>query len=278
MSEFGLISPAICSFRKLRAFRTVSQRRTGKGWNSALDVIQRIHEVHDQGMKGSILEKVIALWTMEGLGVTLGRRFGTASVWTITDIRKECRAIVAVGMGAGVVAAEGFNPKWIFRRSGQKTADEMKSMPYFFEGVGHMIAAQDYGLTRKLLGMPTVVCLSEARFLSSFSPETQARIELGWGRFVYLASWNMTTAIDRIRNRFPGNHFENLKGAAFAYTMINMAAKLKADDWEGKFCPRLGDHEAEQAFILGAASACDFLGKTFIVEGGPVAPMRPAAA
>ena len=245
------INPIVQNWRKLLAFRSVSQRNAVILPSDSGMAIQ-INSIHELGLNRSLDDKTIALWKMEGQGVGLGR-LGRACPH---NVRQEAKPIVHVGIGGGLVAAVGFEPCSLNNEIA-RFAPEFQ--PWCYEGIGHMIGLQNAPLMRRMVGMPRVICPDEKAFLESFAPAERNRIALGLGRLIYFSSWSLVSAIRKIEARGYLDVGWAVYGAAFAYTMVNH----RDFDSVKRTRPVYYSYDVQCAFADGVEGAFLFWKSTF---------------
>ena len=246
------INPIVQNWRKLLAFRSVSQR------NAVLPVFATsaamvINGLYSDGLRGDLDAKTVALWKLEGFGVAMGRDARPVAYCT----PKEAWPILHVGFGGGLVARYGFVPYRLMDQIVSLSHPEF--VQYCWEGVGHMLGLQNAPLMRRMVGMPRVICPDEKAFLESFAPAERNRIALGLGRLIYFSSWSLVSAIRKIEARGYLDVGWAVYGAAFAYTMVNH----RDFDSVKRTRPVYYSYDVQCAFADGVEGAFLFWKSTF---------------
>ena len=221
VSGLDIIPLSTTAWRKLVAFRTVAQKHI-EGTLTQGDYIARWAALQNNARQSSSLtEKTKALWKMEALGVTYGRRTPHAATLADPNLPVEVRPISHVGMGAAAVERAKFDPVRMTELIESLANPDFHLFPY--EQIGAMLAIYEKTIPRILLGLVPLNRPDPVAFIRSFPPEIQRLINHGYGRLLYFNSMSLTAAVRNIASRPYLDPKPAFQGMAFGYLMVNNA-------------------------------------------------------
>ena len=178
---------------RLTAFLKVRQRWTYRRM-TAVQIVERINQVHSKAAIGTIHNKVLALWEMEGLGYAWGAYLDRPE-YLLPVLIESAIPIVLVGYGAGSVAQHGFDsdklryaswksfyPHYMYSWEGD--------YKYFWEGVGHMLylSAGDHWIVARLLGVPIIKNHNAGVWIASLPINHTKSVWFGYNRMHWLST------------------------------------------------------------------------------------------
>ena len=218
-THLDLISLRKTGWRKLLAFRTVSQKKM-EGQLSQEEYIARWSAEQKTAERSKETAVMTAgLWHMESLGVTYAKQTPAGKTLNDPALPLACRPIVHVGMGAGSVEVSNFDPDKITEMI------ESLSNPSFhlfsYESLGAMLGIYEKSLPRIMLGLKPLSRPEPREFIKFFSPEIQRLISHGYGRLLYFNSVNIAATVRNIAARSFLQAPAAVQGMAFGYTMVN---------------------------------------------------------
>jgi hypothetical protein len=220
-THLDLVSLRKTAWRKLLAFRTVSQKRMD-GQLSQEDYIARWsaeQKTAEQSKETAVM--TAGLWRMESLGVTYARQTPAGKTLNDSTLPLACRPIVHVGMGAGSVEVANFDPNKITETIESLSNPSFHLFPY--ESLGAMLGIYEKSLPRIMLGLKPLNRPEPQGFIKCFSAEIQRLISHGYGRLLYFNSMNIAVTVRNIAARPFLQAPAAIQGMAFAYTMVNNA-------------------------------------------------------
>ena len=229
---FPQISAWQASWRKLVAFRTVSQRKQEGPLNTA-SLIEQVVAIQQEGAASQELSvKTAALWKMESLGVTFGRIAHIVDSLSDPSLPPEARPIVHVGMGGAAVELANFDRAEIIRIIDLLAHPDYRLFGY--EQIGAMLGVYEKTAPRLILGLKRLDRPDPAKFIPLFPPEIQRLISHGYGRLLYFNSKDLRAALLNIRKREFLDLLAAVQGMAFGYAMVNhndLGAVLETGDY-----------------------------------------------
>jgi PilZ domain len=217
--KFPQVSAWSANWRKLVAFRTVSQKKqevplTPTGLIGKAAAIQ-----HEAAASPEVSIKTAALWKIESLGVTFGRIAQAGEKLSDPKLPAEARPIMHVGMGGAAVEVANFDAAEITRLIDSMAHPEYRLFGY--EQIGAMLGVYEKAIPRLMLGLKRLNRPDPAQFIPLFPSEVQRLISHGYGRLLYFNSKDLHAALDNIQERKFLDARAAVQGMAFGYTMVN---------------------------------------------------------
>jgi len=206
------------AWRKLHAFRTVSQKKM-EGPLTQADLLSRIAAIQKEAVAGDIAAKTAALWKMESLGVTFARQARPGDTLHDSRLPAEALPITHVGMGAGTVEVVDFDAPRITQVIDSVAHPDYRLFGY--ESLGAMLGVYEKTVPRMMLGLRPLHRPDPAQFISSFPPGVQRLIAHGYGRLLYFNSKHVGAAFRNVRDRTFLEPWAAVQGMGFGYAMVN---------------------------------------------------------
>ena len=219
--DFTQVSSWRANWRKLVAFRTVSQKKQD-GPLTPDSLIAKIATIQKEAAASpAISAKTAALWKMESLGVTFGRVAQPGDTLSDPSLPVEARPIAHVGMGGAAVEVANFDCAEITRVIDSLAHPEYRLFSY--EQIGAMLGVYEKTVPRLMLGLKPLNRPDDTRqFIRSFpDEEVQRLISHGYGRLLYFNSKDIHAAFRNIQKRDFLDLRAAVQGMAFGYTMVN---------------------------------------------------------
>jgi PilZ domain-containing protein len=220
---FPQVSSWSANWRKMVAFRTVSQKRQ-EGPLTPEALIAKVAAIQKEAAATpEISAKTAALWKMESLGVTFGRiaQINAQPGETLNNpsLPSEARPIMHVGMGGAAVEVANFDAAEITRLIDSLAHPQYRLFGY--EQIGAMLGVYEKTVPRMMLGLKKLNRPDPAKFIPLFPNDAQRLISHGYGRLLYFNSKDLDAALDNIRKREFLDRRAAVQGMAFGYAMVN---------------------------------------------------------
>ena len=207
------------AWRKLHAFRTVSQKKM-EGPVTCDALLAQIAAIQREAEAGDITTKTESLWKMESRGVTFGRIARPGDSLQDSRLPAAARPIAHVGMGGAAVEVADFDAAKITERIDSLAHPDYRLFGY--EQIGAMLGVYEKAAPRIMLGLqPLHRPENVAEFMRSFPPEVRRLISHGYGRLLYFNSKHVGAAFRNVRERTFLEPWAAVQGMAFGYAMVN---------------------------------------------------------
>jgi len=206
------------AWRKMHAFRTVSQKKT-EGPLTQDVLLSRIAAIQKEAETGDIAAKTAALWKMESLGVTFARQARPGDSLNDSRLPAAARPIAHVGMGAGTVEVVDFDAPRITQVIDSLAHPDYRLFGY--ESLGAMLGVYEKTVPRVMLGLQPLHRPDPAQFISSFPPEVRRLISHGYGSLLYFNSEHVGAAVRNVKEREFLEPRAAVQGVGFGYAMVN---------------------------------------------------------
>jgi PilZ domain len=217
--SFAQVSAWQASWRKMVAFRTVSQKKQ-EGPLTAEFLIAKVAAIQKEAAASDqISVKTAALWKMESLGVTFGRIAQSGDTLSDPNLPVQARPIVHVGMGGAAVELANFDRAEITRIIDSLAHPDYRLFSY--EQIGAMLGVYEKTVPRLMLGLKRLDRPDPEKFVPLFPREVRRLISHGYGRLLYFNSKDLQAAFENIRKRQFLDLGAAVQGMAFGYTMVN---------------------------------------------------------
>ncbi|MBI3934386.1 MAG: PilZ domain-containing protein [Acidobacteria bacterium] len=217
--DFTQVSSWRANWRKLVAFRTVSQKKQDGPLTPEMLISQIAAIQKEAAASPEVSVKTAALWKMESLGVTFGRIAQTGETLNDPNLPVEACPIVHVGMGGAAVEVANFDPAEITGMIVSLAHPKYRLFGY--EQIGAMLGVYEKTIPRLMLGLKRLNRPDPAQFIPLFPPEVQRLIAHGYGRLLYFNSKDIHAALRNIKKREFLDPRAAVQGMAFGYTMVN---------------------------------------------------------
>ena len=218
--------------RRVAGVRTVASGAVDRGVPQS-ELVQRLTEYQTEstGRPVERAKAVTGLWKSEGLSTSVGKHLLPENSLADPNFPREVVPIAHVGFGSGSTEDLVFDVAKLNGLFAARCAPAYIGFAY--EGIGAILRIYERGFFKLMSGALGLIRLDApdgpnaeglfADYLSQYPEDRQWLIVHGYGRLVAFSNMNIYKAIEEITT-YPADRVDPaVRGAAFAFAMMNSA-------------------------------------------------------
>jgi len=216
--------------RRVAGVKTVASGAVDRGVTQA-ELVQRLTDYQNEstGRPVQRAKAVTGLWKSEGLSTSVGKHLLPENTLADPKLPREVLGIAHVGFGSGSTEEMVFDVAKLNALFEARCAHDFIGFAY--EGIGAILRIYERGFFKLMSGALGLIRLDApdgpdptdlfADYLRQYPAEMQWLIMHGYGRLVAFSNMNIYKAIEEI-TAYPSERVEPaVRGAAFAFVMMN---------------------------------------------------------
>ncbi len=218
--------------RRVAGVKTVASGAVDRGVTQT-EFVERLTEYQrdSTGRPVQRAKAVTGLWKSEGLSTSIGKHLLPENTLADSRFPREVLPIAHVGFGSGSTEEMVFDVAKLNALFAARCAPDYIGFSY--EGIGAILRIYERGFFKVMSGALGLIRLDApdgpnpanlfADYLRQYPDDTQWLIVHGYGRLVAFSNMNIYKAIEEITS-YPSERVDPaVRGAAFAFVMMNSA-------------------------------------------------------